>query len=72
MSRQHKRTRAQRRWIRKGYTHEVGSWGMQGKPYNFLLVLRPQTAAYFRKHPTMPDDFVRPVSYQLIHKGGKP
>lgn len=67
-----KRTRAQRRWRRKGYTHEVGNWDTIGRPYHYLLVVRPETAAYFRKHPALPGDFVRPVAQQLIHKGGKP
>lgn len=68
-----KRTKAQRRWIRKGYTHETGWWSGRGKAWNFLLVIRAETAAYMRKHPTTPgDDFVRPISQQFIHKGKKP
>lgn len=67
------RTRAQRRWIRKGYTHETGWWSTRGKPHDFLLVLRPETAAYMRKNPAIPgDDFVRPICKQFIHNGRKP
>lgn len=71
MSRQLKRTGAQRRWRRKGYTHEVAYWSGHGQPWNFILVTRAQTAAYFRKHGTE-DDWVRPISQQFIHKGRKP
>lgn len=69
-----KRTRAQRRWRRKGYTHEAAYWSAQGskrQPYNFILVLRPSSVGYFKKHQ-QPDDWIRPISPQFIHKGGKP
>lgn len=66
-----KRTRAQRRWHRKGYTHETGWWSGIGKPWNFLLVLTQERAAYFRKHQG-PDDFTRPIAFQFIHNGRKP
>jgi len=73
MSRQLKRTKAQRRWRRKGYTHEVGWWSAAGKPENFILAVRADTASYFRKNPAIPgDDYVRPICQQFIHKGRKP
>lgn len=71
MSRQMPRTRAQGRWRRKGYTHEIAYWSGRGKPWNFILVTTAQTAAYFRKHQ-MEDDWVRPISQQFIHNGRKP
>lgn len=66
-----KRTKAQRRWIRKGYTHEATYWSGLGKPWNFILVVRPETAKYLKKHQ-MEDDWIRPIAPQFIHKGGKP
>ena len=66
-----KRTRAQRRWMRKGYTHEVGYWSARGKPWDFILVLRPDRVPYFRRHAT-DDDFVRPICQQFLHNGRKP
>lgn len=66
-----RRTRAQRRWHRKGYTHEVLYWSGRGQPWNFILVTTARTAAYFRKHGTA-DDWVRPISQQFIHNGRKP
>lgn len=65
------RTRAQRRWIRKGYTHEVAYWSGHDKSWNFILVTRADVAAHFRRHP-LPDDWVRPVSPQFLHNGRKP
>lgn len=69
---QKKRTKAQRRWNLKGITHEAGWWSGRGKPWNFLLVIGPETAAYFKKHPLTEDDFVRAISPQFIHNGRKP
>lgn len=65
------RTRAQRRHARKGYTHEAAYWSGRGKSWNFILLLRPETAAYFRKHQ-IEDDWIRPVCPQFIHNGRKP
>jgi len=66
-----KRTKAQRRWMRQGYTHEVGYWSGMGKSWNFILVLRPEAAPYFRKHQ-MDDDWVRPICPVFFHNGRKP
>jgi hypothetical protein len=66
-----KRTRAQRRRIRQGYTHEIAYWSGRGKPWNFILITSAQTAAYFRKHG-LEDDWVRPICPQWIHNGRKP
>lgn len=71
MSRQLKRTSAQRRRRRQGYTHEVAYWSGRNKPWNFILVIGPESAAYFRKHG-LEDDWVRPICPQFIHKGRKP
>ena len=65
------RTKAQRRWIRKGYTHETGWLSGRGEPWNFILVLRPESAAYFRKN-LLPDEFVRQIAPRFIHNGRKP
>lgn len=65
------RTRAQRRYARKGITGEVTYWSGRGQSWNFILVLRPESYAYFRKHQ-LPDDWVRPVCPVFIHKGRKP
>ena len=66
-----KRTRAQRRWRRKGVTGEVTYWGGHGKPWNLILVLAPESYAYFRKH-RLEDDWVRPICPVFIHNGRKP
>ena len=66
-----RRTRAQRRWMRKGYTHEAAYWSGHNKPWNFILVLTPESGAYFRKH-RLPDDWIRPIAQPLIHNGKKP
>ena len=69
-----KRTRAQRRRMRQGYTHEAAYWSAQGGrtvPYNFILLLRPDSAVYFRKHQH-PDDWIRPVCPVFFHNGRKP
>jgi ribosomal protein L25 (general stress protein Ctc) len=66
-----KRSRNARRWRRKGYTHEIAYWSAQGKPWNFVLVTRSETAAYFRKNGTE-DDWVRPIGAYFIHNGRKP
>ena len=66
-----KRTKAQRRYNRQGYTHEITYWSDQGKSWNFILLLGPESAAYFRKQGD-PDDWVRPVRPQFIHNGRKP
>ena len=65
------RTRAQRRWRRKGITGEAAYWSGPGKPWNFILVLRPESQAYFRKHQ-IEDDWIRPICPQFIHNGRKP
>ena len=69
-----KRTRAQRRWRRRGFTGEVAYWTAQAgrrQPWDFILVLRPQSYAYFRKHRGE-DDWIRPISPVFIHNGRKP
>lgn len=66
------RTKAQRRWNRKGITHEAGWWSGRGQAWNFLLVIGPETAAFFKKNPVLDDEFVRLVAAQFIHKGRKP
>lgn len=66
-----KRTNAQRRRIRQGYTHEIAYWSGRGKPWNFILITSAQTAAYFRKHG-QEDDWVRPICPVFFHNGRKP
>lgn len=66
-----RRTKAQRRNMRKGYTHEAAYWSGHNKSWNFILLLRPESAAYFRKHRAS-DDWIRPVCPQFIHNGGRP
>lgn len=66
-----KRTRAQRRRMRQGYTHEVAYWSGWNKPWNFILIIGPETAAYFRRHQHE-DDWVRTICPQFIHNGRKP
>lgn len=66
-----RRTRAQRRWARRGITHEVGYWSGCGKPWNFILVCGPEFARYMRRHGTE-DDFVRRVCQPLINNGKTP
>jgi hypothetical protein len=66
-----KRTRAQRRWKRKGVTGEVTYWSGRGEPWNFILVLAPESYAYFRKH-RLPDDWIRPICPVFFHNGGRP
>ena len=65
-----KRTKAQRRRMRKGYTHEAAYWSGHNKPWNFILLLSAQSAAYFRKHQ-LEDDWIRPVCPQFLHNGRK-
>jgi hypothetical protein len=66
-----KRTRAQRRRMCQGYTHEAAYWSGHNKSWNFILLLRPEAAAYFREHQ-MDDDWIRPVCPAFIHNGRKP
>lgn len=69
-----RRTKAQRRWMRQGYTHEAAYRSAQAGrpvPYNFILVLRPQVAAFLRKHQHH-DDWIRPISPVFFHNGRKP
>lgn len=71
MTRHITRTRAQRRNIRKGYTHEAAYWTGRGKSWNFILLLRPEAAAYFREHQ-ISEDWIRPVCPVFFHNGGRP
>lgn len=66
-----KRTRAQRRWRRKGVTGEVKYWSGRGERWDIILVLAPESYAYFRKYRG-DDDWVRPICPQFLHNGGKP
>jgi hypothetical protein len=69
-----KRSRSGSKWRRRGYTHEVTSlkpWGIR-QSFKVILVLRPYSVGYWRKHPSFDDDIVRPVGTYYIHNGRKP
>ena len=69
------RTKAQRRWARKGVTHEMIPPRplpyMNGKRYSFLLSPSESWRAQ-RSVGLMLDMPVRPICKQMVHNGGKP
>lgn len=69
------RTKAQRRWIRKGHTHEMIPPRplpyMNGKRYSYLLGAH-ESWRQQRSVGLMLDMPVRPICKQMIHNGGKP
>lgn len=68
------RSRCQRKLRRKGYTYEVTSlrklW--EGKTPKLILILDHGSWRWWRRHPTLPGDVVRPVGTYYINNGKKP
>lgn len=69
-----KRTKAQRRWIRKGYTHEMIPLRPQhgGTQRYSYLVRASEDRRAGRGLAEILGMPYRPICKQLIHKGGKP
>lgn len=67
------RTRAQRRWIRKGHTHEMIPMRALYGARRFSYVLGAHESwRQQRGTGLMLDMPVRPICKQMIHNGGKP
>jgi hypothetical protein len=69
-----KRTRAQRRWRRKGYTHELIQLrsDVPGKPRLSYLIGSQESWRQQRKFGLLIGMPVRPVCQQFLHNGRKP
>lgn len=74
MSRQLKRTKAQRYWRRKGYTHEMIPLKPQheGKPRYSYLVRASEDRRAGRELAELMGMPYRPICKQFIHNGRKP
>ena len=67
------RTKAQRRWMRKGYTHEmIPMRPLNGNQRISYLISPSESWRAQRNLRRLIDMPVRPICKQMIHNGGKP
>ena len=68
------RTRAQRRYRKKGYTHEI-AYLKEPFPTRYfkglIYLVSPQRHKTHRPY-LLPGEVIRPVAVSYIHNGGKP
>lgn len=73
--RDRRRTRAQRRYRRRGYTWEVATLRPTSRHSPKLVVIHKASTSWRSYRPYLNEwlgEFIRPICKHYIHKGGKP
>jgi hypothetical protein len=75
MARNRRRTRAQRRYRRAGYTWEIATLQPVSQHGPRLIVIHKASSSWREYRPYLLDfihEVIRPICKQYIYKGGKP
>jgi hypothetical protein len=75
MARNRRRTRAQRRYLRQGYTWEIATLRHVHPTVPKLVVIHKSSSSWREYRPHLIEylhEVIRPICKIYIHKGGKP